>query len=431
MTWPPVIHQDVEDEVTRIGTHLLGYANVKAYGATGDGSTDDSTAIIAARDAVLNSRTGSPLTSAPQTPTLYFPPGKYKVTAPDALLPTGGNLIVGYRIEGSGPETTKILFQPSGGSSTLTNMNLITAVGASAPRLIGLRIKNICFESGNVNASFAYLYSDVGAYIQDTIFEDVRFAGTWKRIIGLDGSSTANLNSEMTFNRINTGGTEPATFSDAFLHSGITTPGSNPQQDQFLNYWIRDCKFEHVSGDLFVFDKGGHIHVSGGSYIFGGGAGGTFFKMGDYSHFDSVQSLSVRDVRFELRNTSSRVIDCAWRSGNVTFENCDDEAHGFLYQINGTGAGIANYDTHIYRTPDNSGPIVRYQDCALMGYHRVVTTSTVPIVFKLIYDGCAFKNMQTGLASLLSTATNQFLRYDSAVPHYRYVDCRFTTDVNA
>lgn len=430
MVWPPVIHQDVEDEVTRIKSGLLsGYVNVKdaAYGALGVG-TDDTTAIVAARNAVLNSRTGSPITSAPQIPTLYFPPGSYVITSPDALLPTGGTLVSGYRIEGSGPETTKILFQPSGGSSTLTNMNLITAVGAAVPRLAGLRIKNICFESNNANASFAYLYSDLGVYVQDTILDDVRFAGTWKRIIGLDGSVTANNNAEMTFTRINTNG---ATFSDAFLRSGITTPGSNPQQDQFLNYWINECKMEQASGDSFVFDKGGHIHVNGGSYIMSGGAGGTHFKMGDYSHFDSIQMLSVRNVRFELRNTSSRVIDCAWRDGHVTFENCDDEAYGNVYQLNGAGAGTANYDTHIYRTPQNTGPIVRYQDCVLMGYHRVVTTATIPTVFKLIYDGCGFRNMQGGGISLLSTATSQFIRHDSAVPHYRYQDCRFVTDVNA
>lgn len=428
MTWPPVIHQDVEDEVTRIATQIDARANVKVYGATGNGSTDDSTAIIAARDAVLNSRTGSPITDAPQIPTLYFPPGSYKITTPDALLPTGGTKVAGYQIVGSGYETTKILFQPSGGSSTLTNMNLMTAVGASSPRLAGLRISNICFESNNANASFAYFFSTTTAWIQDTRLDNVRFSGTWKRAIGLDGDSGANLNSEMTFNRVVTTG---ASFSDAVVHSGITNPGTTPEQDQFLNYWFYDCKFEQATGNTLLFDKGGHIKVYGGSWIIDSGGSGTHFKMGDYPHYNSVCDLLVQGVRFELRNVNSRVIDCAWRGfSHVSFINCDDSSQYFVYQINGTGAGATNFDTHVYRTPQNEGPIVRYESCTFMGYHRVVTTATIPSYFKAIYDGCVFWNMQSGGVSLLSSATNQFLRYDSAVPKYRFVDCQSTTDVN-
>lgn len=402
--------------------------NVKGFGAIGNGSTDDSTAIIAARDAVLSSRTGSPITDTPQTPTLYFPPGVYKITTPDALLPTGGNAVLGYRIKGSGPQTTKILFQPSGGSSTLTNMNLMTAQGSAAPRLGGLRIEDIWFDSNNTNASFAYFHSNLSTYVQDTWFSDVRFSGTWKRILGLDGDATANLNSEMRFDRINTNG---ATFSSAFMYSGLTTPGSFAEQDQFLNYTFNDCKMEQVSGDTLVFDKGGFILVNGGSWIHSGAAGGTHFKMGNYSHYDGMQVLRVNGVRFELRNTNSRVIDCSWRiGGKVTFDSCSDESFGNVYQLNGTGGGATNYDTHIYRTPNNEGPLVRYQNCQLMCYHRVVTTATIPTGFKLVYDGCNFRNMQGGGISLLSSATNQFIRHDSAAPKYRYQDCLFTTDAN-
>ena len=405
-----------------------GVVNVKdvAYGATGNGSTDDTAAIIAARNAVLNSRTGSAITDAPSLPTLYFPPGAYKITTPDALLPTGGTYVRGYTIEGAGYETTKILFQPVGGSSTLTNMNLITAV-ATGPRLQGMRIRNIGFESNNANASFAYLFSTTTAWVQDTRLDNVKFGGTWKRAVGLDGDTNANLNSEMTFNRVVTTG---ASFSDAVVHSGLTTPGTFANQDLFLNYWFYDCKFEQATGDTLVFDKGGHIVVIGGSWIVGDSGTGTHFKMGNYSHYDSVQFLKVIGARFELRNTNSRVIDCSWRGGHVSFDNCDDESHGYVYQLNGAGGGTANYDTHVYRTPSNGGPTVRYQDCALMGYHRVQTTATIPSPGKWIYDGCNFRNMQAGGAALLSSAVGQFLRYDSAVPKHRFVDCLFTTDVN-
>jgi hypothetical protein len=398
---------------------------------TNTATTDCSSYVIAARNAVLASRVNDgPITGTPTTPVLQFGPRRYRIVSPDALWAANTTLTTGYTIKGIHPDISIILFQPVGTSSTLTDMNLITMTG-TGPKAYGLRVENMGVQSNNANASFAYLESTASAWVQNSAFRKVSVWGPWKRFIGLDGGTTANLNSEMLFDHISLNNS--ATFSDAFMHSGITTPSSNPQQDQFLNYWFTNCMMEYGTGDLLVFDKGGHIHVVGGSYI---NDTGTFFKMGDYSHFASTMMLSVRNVRFELRTTSSRVIDCAWRvGGHVTFENCDDEAQGFNYDIyNPTfvaGASGASWDTHIYRTPNNSGPIVRYQDCKLMGYHRIVTTSTVPTGLKIIYDGARFHNFRLGKASLLSAATTQFLRYDSAIPNYKFINCSETTDTGA
>lgn len=49
----------------------LGWYNVRDYGAVGDGSTDDTTALLAALDAAFAAPGG----------TMYLPPGDYKVTA--------------------------------------------------------------------------------------------------------------------------------------------------------------------------------------------------------------------------------------------------------------------------------------------------------------------------------------------------------------
>jgi hypothetical protein len=401
-----------------------GVVNVDDYGAAHNGTTDDSAAVINARNAVLNSRTSG----IPTKPILQFGPGVYRIASPDALLPINSTLIYGYTIRGTGQRTTRILFDPSGGSSTLTNMNLMTAAGTGGTKLFGLKIEDIQFESTNANASFGYFYSTATSWVQNTQVRRVRFTGPWKYVFALDGDSAANLNSEMTFDSVSTSG---ATFSQAFLYSGITSPSTNSQQDQFLNYWFRDCKMEHASGDALVFARGGFITIEGGSWIMTDAAGGTFFKMpGNYSRADSVQWLSVRGARFELRNANTRLIDCEWRHGAVSFINCSDASHGFNYQINGSGGGLTNYDTHIYRPSNNTMPTIRYQDCELMGYHRIVTSGTIPSPGKVIYDGCTFKNMQAGGVSLLSTATNQFLRYDSAVPKYRFIDCRGVTDAN-
>jgi len=51
----------------------VGVLNVKSYGAKGDGSTDDTTAIQSAHDAILNSDYGKGI--------LSFPPGDYRITS--------------------------------------------------------------------------------------------------------------------------------------------------------------------------------------------------------------------------------------------------------------------------------------------------------------------------------------------------------------
>jgi hypothetical protein len=73
--------------ITRQGTVAYGTAgyqifrNVKDFGATGDGSTDDTAAINAAITA--GSRCGQGCDSSTTTPALiYFPPGTYSISAP-------------------------------------------------------------------------------------------------------------------------------------------------------------------------------------------------------------------------------------------------------------------------------------------------------------------------------------------------------------
>ena len=52
-----------------IDAHFGAIFNVKAYGAVGDGATDDSTAIQAALDALYTAGSGA----------FYFPAGNYRI----------------------------------------------------------------------------------------------------------------------------------------------------------------------------------------------------------------------------------------------------------------------------------------------------------------------------------------------------------------
>jgi len=77
--------------------------DVKTYGATGDGVTDDAPAIQAALDALTaNAVAGTDLN------TLFFPPGVYMLGAPLTVGPYGDHAFLKLEIRGSGKHCTKL-----------------------------------------------------------------------------------------------------------------------------------------------------------------------------------------------------------------------------------------------------------------------------------------------------------------------------------
>lgn len=72
------------------------WENVKAHGAVGDGSNDDTSAVQAAIDALGSSRG-----------TVFFPPGQYKVTS-SLSVGTTGTTTIGVKFVGAGTRATRI-----------------------------------------------------------------------------------------------------------------------------------------------------------------------------------------------------------------------------------------------------------------------------------------------------------------------------------
>jgi hypothetical protein len=212
--------------------------------------------------------------------------------------------------------------------------------------------------------------------------------------------------------------TNSACFTDAFLHSGITKPEEYKQQDQFLNFWFTDCKFEYREGDCLKFNKGGFINVRGGSWIMlAEGAGGTFFKMGDYSHFDSTMTLLVTGTRFELRNPHTVMLDTHWSgsSAHITFQNVSDGSAGYR-------PFAANANTVRLRPRNGASPNVRFANCELMGFHRVFGEADKG--GRIVYEQCNFRNYPAGGVN----REDGFLRYDGKPPRYRFIDCYGVSD---
>src|SRR5664279_2815389 len=166
--------------------------NVKDYGATGNGSTDDTTAIINARNAVL----ASTVNSGHVSKTLYFPSGSYRVTQPGCIIDSpdaaGGvqSIIRSFQVLGDGKRKSEIFFDyataPAAGKHP----------GTASPFIMGnrvnhLRVSNIGLRSANgTNTGFFFWSRDSGDTTftypeygsgnnQDIQFREVQWSGTW------------------------------------------------------------------------------------------------------------------------------------------------------------------------------------------------------------------------------------------------------------
>ncbi|MFD0261305.1 hypothetical protein ACFRKE_09415 [Kitasatospora indigofera] len=380
--------------------------DVVAKGADPTGQTPSDTAFRAAAAELLGSFQPGPISGAVPKKVLLVPPGNYLLTQPDSLLPGEdgvghGGIVDGISITGYGKRLSRITYAPTARNTTLwTNRQ----------RYKNIRISGLTFDSQDATSTFNYAYSSDAGGVQDTWYTDVEWRGTWKVGIGLDGpATTSDLNSEMGWDHCQIGGS----YADAFLVIGMTP--AEPQQDQFLNYWFRDCKVEFKSGSFVRNERGGSMNFVGGSYILTDAAStGTFFQLGSAAsgRADSTMRLYAQGIRFELRGAGHKVIDSGWYKGSITFVSCDDTALSFQ-------AWGANAVTHQYRfdaVNPSRGPMVRYQDCALMGSHQV-TAATATTAGKLLYDGCRFSSVTAG------TGATGFLRWPGTAPWYEFRDC--------
>lgn len=190
-----------------------------------------------------------------------------------------------------------------------------------------------------------------GRGAQDSLhFAQVAVSGFMRNGWHFWGDANANLNSETIFY-----------YCQAVNNTNVGTGGVvrwghsyAAQEDQMVNHLFIGCNFEIANGNILLLDKGGHVHVIGGSWILGvhpSGVGanpnavGAAVKMGNYSHFDNTKYFTMEKTRVELRHMNTQVIDTYWSGGN-----------SFIYFNNVTASNdyVAsgdrpNHATHIYR----------------------------------------------------------------------------------
>lgn len=201
--------------------------------------------------------------------------------------------------------------------------------------------KDITFNSTVAGAKGLLFNSNVSApgSNQDGKFERVEFMGPWDYGIAFDGQATANLNSEVVFEQFACGNS--ASFVRGLVVVGLS--GDDMQEEQFLNYSFRDCKFEGSHGSYVVFNKGGSVTFEGfNSWIHtgsqnGGVPKGIMLYMPVTQHFDSVQYLSASHMRVEIRGPESKFMDCGWTSSaRLEMLTLDTASNAFKFKPGGS-----------------------------------------------------------------------------------------------
>ncbi|MGH8965946.1 MAG: hypothetical protein ACRDXB_11555, partial [Actinomycetes bacterium] len=285
-------------------------------------------------------------------------------------------------------------------------------------------ISGFVFNSQNSANVFADLVSTTGGvYNQRWTFERLKFGGTWTRGIGLDGETAGNLNSEFTFDRVETN--PSSNWTDAFFHSGLSNHSS---ENQFLNYWFYDCNFSLASGTALRWTRGGSVRITNGSWS-ANSSSGTILWL-DFPTAQSNQpdrnQVYVEGVRFEPKGGSHKILNCQGADGSVVFQSCSD---------NGSSQNTGSYDDERYTVNGNAiwsgnvGLVVAFKQSSMGGIARWVGGAQSRGGF--VVDGCKIYRGDTGQrayttssesgAAVGTTAANPFLQWTGSAPKYDFL----------
>lgn len=322
----------------------------------------------------------------PKTRLVFAFSGTVKLSTP--LLPPDTGQLQGLRWEGLAKGSTVLQWSRA-------DQPLLYAKG----QLRNFEFADLTVESTVAGGAGFYFFSSASAANQDGKFRRVEWKGSWNYGIGLDGPTTANLNSEIAFDQPAI--TNDASFLGAWLWAGMTP--ANTQEDQFVNYSIRDSKFEGSHGTYLRFDRGGSVTVDGfNSWLHTGQSNngvpaGTMVVLGGGTHADSVCTFTANRVRAELRSTQSLLINSGWgASGHIAWTGLSDTALAYK---------VGNQCTAVYR----SAAHVSYRDCELGGWHHNTGTTAGQVT----YDNCTSKFGNPFRATPITG--NGQLRYDTRI----------------
>lgn len=268
--------------------------SVKDFGAVANGTTDDSAAFIAAREAAL----------AAGTREVYIPAGRYYLTQENVMgarSTAASGVTQGFTWRGAGMRVTEITYgNPS--AYMIYNDNdqqFINYVGIS-------------FD-GNITAQTSrFMFQTSANQAQSIRFWDCRWR-YWLNISVIQGTANA---SEMMY----VGCKIQTCYGKAFTCDNA----------QSVNHSYYSCDFEVMYDDIWYFTKGGVLNVYGGSMIMSAVPSG--INTGAVLHINDLSGAGIGfnnwtftfyGIRTELFQESLVLRGNAF--GNVTFYGCNLE----------------------------------------------------------------------------------------------------------
>ena len=268
----------------------LGAVNVKDYGATGDGSTDDRTSIINAISA-LGANGG----------TVFFPPGRYRIDSTITVNGnSGGNVVTNcIRLVGlSTPAQGGIT--DAGGSELYVdggdNHNIFNFVGVEAVHMVNLRVRGGNFfaasGSGSHSSAHALRFEKTQHGGNDILLENMVFCGV-TRCIHFVGTGRATIRKVII-------GHVPDASGDIIRLEDDQISGGTPRLDQMR---IEGCI---IDGSMDP-GKGASRNSANGIGIY------------EYSNTIFISDTSV------IRCNYCFYCDSGWTGEFLYFVNCEAE----------------------------------------------------------------------------------------------------------
>ena len=214
---------------------LAQIVNVKDYGATGNGSIDDTSALQSAIDAAFGPAS-SPHGHFPGdylNKVLFFPPGHY-ITSASLVLTT----LVGARIVGSGQHAT-LIENTTAASGTGANANVFTTNGIAYSRIENLSLKTTTQPTHNYGGHCFRLDKTTSPLApQSNSFYNCSFIGGQYGLPGMSGimsSETLIMNCSF-INQSNTEAVNPA-----YGGAGVITGAFNTCDETIIGGRFVNC----------------------------------------------------------------------------------------------------------------------------------------------------------------------------------------------
>lgn len=313
--------------------------NVKAYGAVGDGTTDDTTAIQNAITAAIAAGGSG----------VFFPAGTYKITA--ALNVDGSNLYL------CGEGAASIIKQ-------FTNTASIFNVGSASTQRTGIMFEHLSLAAGIAKTAGA------GIAIQNTVYcgiADLNIAGQFRALDIYDKNFGVLLSRSFLLNNVETGirytstGASSATNGLFIEECVVDNPGGTQPTVAGIN-WINGAGLYAANCEL-VRQKVGLLINPGTS------------QGAQWGFFDSVLFDLCSGSGIEVASTSTAAV-----YGNV-FSNCwssSNDVYGVhLHPAANTFDGMEFHGCRVLNNAGHGWYIGQYCDhLGILGGYAIANSRT-------------------------------------------------------